>query len=106
MINIELISPQKTKEFVVSVNGKVGEVKLNAADVGALPADTHIPSIEGLATVIYVDQQIKAIPKVDLTDYALKTEIPDVSGYQTAEQVEAAITAALGEIGVAEDGEF
>ena len=32
------------------------------------------------------------IPEVDLSAYALKTEIPDVSAYQTQEQVIALIT--------------
>lgn len=40
------------------------------------------------------------------TTYAKKTEIPDVSAYQTAEQVNAAITSALDAIGVAEEGEY
>ena len=48
--------------------------------------------------------------ETDLTDYYTKTEvdglIPDVSGYQTADDVQAAITAALGEIGVAEEGAY
>lgn len=47
--------------------------------------------------------------KTDIPDhskYALKSDIPDVSSYQTAEQVAAAITSALGEIGVAEEGEY
>jgi hypothetical protein len=35
---------------VESVNGKTGNVVLTAEDVDALPADTVIPSIEGLAT--------------------------------------------------------
>ena len=37
-------------DFVASVNGKKGKVILTAEDVGALPADTEIPSIIGLAT--------------------------------------------------------
>jgi len=48
--------------------------------------------------------------ETDLTDYYTKTEvdglIPDVSGYQTAEQVQTAISQALGEIGVAEEGAY
>lgn len=42
----------------------------------------------------------------DLSAYALKTDIPDVSKYQTADQVEAAISSALGAIGVAEEDEY
>ena len=40
---------------VQSVNGKTGAVQLTASDVGALSADTTIPSISGLATEEYVD---------------------------------------------------
>lgn len=32
------------KQNILSVNGKVGEVKLSASDVGALPIDTKIPT--------------------------------------------------------------
>lgn len=51
-----------------------------------------------------VDALIPATP--DLSNYALKSEIPDVSGYQTAEQVQAAITTALGDIANAEEGAY
>lgn len=50
--------------------------------------------------------------KTDIPDhsvYALKSEIPtvpDVSAYQTADQVNALITSALGAIGVAEEGAY
>lgn len=65
----------------------------------------------------YVDEKIDALPKVpDMEQYALKTDIPAVPnavsglendvGYQTAAQVEAAITTALGNIGVAEEGAY
>lgn len=65
----------------------------------------------------YVDEQIDALPKVpDMTEYAKKTDIPAVPnavsglendvGYQTAAQVEAAISTALGNIGVAEEGAY
>ena len=65
------------------------------------------PDLTGYATEKYVDDAVAA---VDLTDYALKsdipsldgyaktTDIPDVSGYQTAEQVNAAIEAYVGVI--------
>lgn len=48
--------------------------------------------------------------ETDLTDYYTKTEvdglIPDVSGFQTADDVQTAISQALGEIGVAEEGAY
>ena len=37
----------------------------------------------GFVSQAYVDEKIAAIPKPDLSDYALKTEIPDVSGFIT-----------------------
>lgn len=43
---------------VTSVNGKTGAVQLTASDVEALPANTPIPSIAGLASTDYVDAQI------------------------------------------------
>lgn len=53
----------------------------------------------------YTKSEVDAlIPDVSI--YALKTEIPDVSAYQTAEQVEAAIIAALGAINTAEAGAY
>ena len=65
------------------------------------------PDLTGYATEKYVDDAVAA---VDLTDYALKTDIPsldgyakttdipDVSGFQTAEEVNAAIVAYVGTI--------
>ena len=38
-----------------------------------------------------------------LEGYALTTDIPDVSNYQTAEQVQVAINNALATIGIAEE---
>ena len=52
---------------IVSVNGQTGEVVLTASDVGALPADTEIPSIAGLASTEYVDNAIANIPAPDLS---------------------------------------
>lgn len=46
---------------VDSVNGKTGVVMLTANDVGALPVDTEIPSISGLATETYVDSKVAGI---------------------------------------------
>lgn len=39
---------------VQSVNGEIGDVVLDAADVGALPDDTPIPSLDGYATETWV----------------------------------------------------
>lgn len=45
---------------VDSVNGKTGAVVLSASDVGALPADTVIPSTSGLASETYVNNAVSA----------------------------------------------
>ena len=103
MINIELISPEKNAAVVRSVNGETGDVVL------------EIPSIEGLATVEYVDQKASDVDltgyateqyvnqkvaeaqmggDVSLDDYALKSEVPakvsqleNDAGYITAEDI-------------------
>lgn len=77
VVGDELKSRIKIEDVpVASVNGKTGKVQLTAADVGALPADTKIPSIEGLATESYVNTKIEA--------------------YATKEYVEQLITGAIG----------
>ena len=62
-------------------------------------------SSEGLATKEYVDEAIAGIevPEVDLTGYAKTEDIPDVSGFQTEEQVQALIDTSLG---VIENGSY
>lgn len=70
---------------VISVNGKQGVVELDAADVGALPADTIIPSTTGLATEKYVDDKVAAVPQPDLSGYATKN---DISGLATTNYVD------------------
>ena len=78
--------------------------------VGAIEIP-EVPSLDGYATEQFVSEAIGAIdfPETDLSDYALKTEIPDVSsfttmgaveakGYQTESQVNTLINAALGVI--------
>lgn len=75
----------------------------NYNDLSNLPT---IPSTTGLATTEYVDNAVK---NIDLSKYALKTDIPDTSnfttmsaveekGYQTAEQVETLISNAISAI--------
>lgn len=62
----------------------------------------NIPSTTGLATEEYVNEKVAAIPQPDLSNYATKEEIPDISAFQTAAQVNTAISNALNAIGVAE----
>ena len=79
-------------------------------------AAINVPSLDGYATEQYVTDAIAAIdiPETDLTNYytkeevdnkipnlegyALKTDIPDVTAFQTEEQVNALIAASIGEI--------
>lgn len=74
-INTEISSVKNT------LNSKADKSELFSKDYNDLINTPVIPSIEGLATETWVQQQITAIPGVDLSGYALKTEIPDVSIY-------------------------
>lgn len=55
--------------------------------------DENPPQVDltGYATEEYVDNAISAIPEVDLSDYALKTEIPSTTGLATEKYVDDAI---------------
>ena len=61
---------------VNSVNGMTGDVVLTAEDVGAMPSDTPIPSVEGYATEEWVEEQGYLKEHQDLSAYALKSDIP------------------------------
>lgn len=79
-INAEISSVKNT------LNNKADKSELFSKDYNDLINTPVIPSIEGLATETWVQQQIAAIPGVDLSGYALKTEIPDVSIFVTKEE--------------------
>lgn len=79
-INTEISSVKNT------LNSKADKSELFSKDYNDLINTPVIPSIEGLATETWVQQQIAAIPGVDLSGYALKTEIPDVSIFVTKEE--------------------
>lgn len=64
-----------------TLNSKADKSELFSKDYNDLINTPSIPSIEGLASQTWVQQQIAAIPGVDLSGYALKSEIPDVSNY-------------------------
>lgn len=66
-----------------SLNSKADKSELFSKDYNDLINTPTIPSINGLATETWVQQQIATIPEVDLSGYALKTEIPNVSIYVT-----------------------
>lgn len=59
--------------------------------------------LTGYATVEWVQQQGYLTEHQSLDGYA---KITDISGFQTADQVQAAITTALSAIGIAEEGEY
>lgn len=64
-----------------ALNSKADKSELFSKDYNDLINTPSIPSIEGLASQTWVQQQIAAIPGVDLSGYALKSEIPDVTKY-------------------------
>lgn len=64
-----------------TLSNKADKSELFSKDYNDLINTPSIPSIEGLASQTWVQQQIAAIPGVDLSGYALKSEIPDVSKY-------------------------
>lgn len=76
----------KISGIETTLNGKADKSELFSKDYNDLINTPVIPSIEGLATETWVQQQITAIPGVDLSGYALKTEIPDVSTFVTKEE--------------------
>ena len=59
---------------VTSVNNKTGAVNLTAADVGALPSDIPIPSIDGLASEDFVKSEITSI---GIADYAKSADVAE-----------------------------
>ena len=61
---------------VHSVNGKAGHVVLTAEDVGALPLDTPIPSLDGYATLADIPTNVSAFNN----DAGYLTEHQDISG--------------------------
>ena len=71
----------KISGIETTLNGKADKSELFSKDYNDLVNTPAIPSIEGLASQTWVQQQIAAIPGVDLSGYALKSEIPDVSKY-------------------------
>ena len=71
----------KISGIETTLNGKADKLELFSKDYNDLINTPVIPSIEGLASQTWVQQQIAAIPGVDLSGYALKSEIPDVSKY-------------------------
>lgn len=68
-------------EVRIELNSKADKSELFSKDYRDLINTPNIPSIEGLASETWVLQQIDAIPSVDLSGYALVSDIPDVSNF-------------------------
>lgn len=64
-----------------TLGSKADKSELFSKDYNDLINTPIIPSIEGLASQTWVQQQIAAIPGVDLSGYALKTDIPNLDNY-------------------------
>lgn len=86
-----------TKEYAESTYAKKSDIPnvSEYATKGYVDAKMGDIDLGAYATEQFVYEQISGI---DLGIYALKTDIPDVTKYQTAEQVAAAINQALGVI--------
>lgn len=114
-------SDEPTEEDVyvwINPNGDADGVSFATVEyVDAAVANIEIPETD--LSNYYNKSEVDALipEEVDMSGYALKTDIPDVSsyttmsaveakGYQTAAEVDAAITLALGAITNAEDGEY
>lgn len=74
------VNPEETKLTELATKEYVDEAIKNV-------------DISGYATTEYVDSAIEAIeiPEVDLSGYALKEDIPDVSAFKTEEEIIALI---------------
>lgn len=71
----------------IEENG-VSDEKIASAVKGYLDENPVEVDLTGYATETYVDDAIAAIPEVDLSDYAKKTDIPSTSGLATESYVD------------------
>lgn len=62
-----------------TLESKANKSELFSGKYQDLDGKPEIPSIVGLATEEYVKQAIANIPETDLSNYALKSELPDIS---------------------------
>ena len=73
----------KNNKDIAAINttlgGKADRSELFSGEYQDLVGKPEIPSIVGLATEEYVKQAIANIPETDLSNYALKSELPDIS---------------------------
>lgn len=109
-------TPVKGIDYFDGQPGAPGKDGVDGKDYVLTDAD--LQEIAGMVDIdnaeeVYVgstaptDANVKVwIHPTEENPYALKTDIPDVSQLQTAEQVQTAITNALSAIGVAEEGAY
>ena len=105
------------KENPISVDLSDYAKKEDIPSTAGLATEEYVNNkVQGLASTDYVDQAIAAVPQPDLSNYITNEEIQDNAnrfeqlimfrvhqeGYQTAAQVNTAISDALNAIGVAE----
>lgn len=103
-------APTEDKGYKIWVNPDEDDVAEIAELATKKYVDDAIANVEvggggsvdltGYATEEYVDEKFNSIkiPEVDLTGYALKSEIPDTSAFQTEDEVKSLINLALGEV--------
>ena len=84
------------------VNQKIAQVEAGSVDLSnyytKAQVDAKIPDVTGLDSQTWVEEKGYLTQHQSLANYALKSEIPDVSQYQTATQVQTLIDNALGVI--------
>lgn len=107
-IDTDADNPVATKEYVTQ---KISEAQLSGDGTTVDLSNYYTKSETDKAISDAVGAiEIPEAGEVDLSNYYTKSEvdakIPDVSGYQTAEEVQSAITEALNAIGVAEEVSF
>ena len=102
----ESLSDYAKKDYVDNATSQF----VSEAEVDAKIEAIEIPEVDltGYATEQYVQDAVASVDVTEqLEDYALKSEIPDVSGFQTAEQVQTIVNNAIAAIpiynGEAED---
>ena len=88
------LTPYETKEELATTlleyaksNHTHSEYLTKHQDISNLATKDEIPSLDGYATESYVTKKIAEVSTggtVDLSEYAKKTDIPDVSGFLTA----------------------
>lgn len=87
------------------VDKKISDIELTPGPAGKDGKDGQ-PGKDGADGAPGKDGEDYVLTEEDKAEIAGLVEVPDVSGFQTAEQVQTAISQALGEIGVAEEGAY